>query len=63
MDPDSGKPGTGWTALRSVCVQFPRPLLQGSLALFDADVGPRGARQDQGCQPVFGATGRRIAGL
>jgi hypothetical protein len=39
MDPESGKPGTGWPALRAVCVQFPL-LLQGSLALFDADVGP-----------------------
>jgi len=39
MDPQGGKPGTGWTALRSVCVQFPL-LLQGALALFDADVGP-----------------------
>ena len=39
MDPEGGKPGTGWPALRAVCVQFPL-LLQGSLALFDADVGP-----------------------
>ena len=39
MNPESGKPGTGWPALRSVCVQFPL-LLKGSLALFDADVGP-----------------------
>jgi hypothetical protein len=39
MDPNGGKPGTAWPALRSVCVQFPL-LLQGSLAMFDADVGP-----------------------
>lgn len=39
MDPQGGKPGTGWTALRSGCVQFPL-LLQGALAVFDADVGP-----------------------
>ena len=39
MNPEGGKPGTGWPTLRSVCVQFPL-LLKGSLALFDADVGP-----------------------
>ena len=38
LDPQGGKPGTSWSALRSLCVQF--ALLQnGSLALFDADVG------------------------
>ncbi len=38
LDPDSGKPGTTWSALRSLCAQFPL-LMHGSLALFDADVG------------------------
>jgi len=38
LDPDGGKVGTGWTSLRTLCVQYPL-LLEGSLALFDADVG------------------------
>lgn len=38
LDPASGKPGTSWPALRTLCVQYPL-LLEGSLALFDADVG------------------------
>ena len=38
LDPGGDNPGTSWSALRSLCVQFPL-LLQGSLALFDADVG------------------------
>lgn len=38
LDPFSGKPGTSWPALRTLCVQYPL-LLEGSLALFDADVG------------------------
>lgn len=39
MDPNGGKVGTSWTALRQLCVQYPL-LLEGSLALFDADIGP-----------------------
>lgn len=39
LDPDGGKIGTSWPALRTLCVQYPL-LLEGSLALFDADVGP-----------------------
>ena len=38
LDPGGDNPGTSWSALRTLCVQFPL-LLQGSLALFDADVG------------------------
>jgi len=38
LDPDGGKPGTSWPALRKLCVEYPL-LLEGSLALFDADVG------------------------
>jgi hypothetical protein len=38
LDPNGGKPGTSWSALRALCLQFPL-LLEGSLALFDADVG------------------------
>ncbi len=38
LDPDGGKVGTSWTALRKLCVEYPL-LLEGSLALFDADVG------------------------
>jgi len=38
LDPGGGNPGTSWPTLRSMCIQFPL-LLQGSLALFDADVG------------------------
>lgn len=38
LDPHGGKPGTSWTALRKLCVAYPL-LLEGSLALFDADVG------------------------
>jgi hypothetical protein len=38
MDPTGGKIGTSWTALRKLCVEYPL-LLEGSLALFDADVG------------------------
>jgi hypothetical protein len=38
LDPDGGKVGTSWPALRTLCVQYPL-LLEGSLALFDADVG------------------------
>lgn len=37
LDPGGDNPGTSWSALRTLCVQFPL-LLQGSLALFDADV-------------------------
>jgi len=37
-DPDGGKIGTSWTALRKLCVEYPL-LLEGALALFDADVG------------------------
>lgn len=39
MDPNGGKVGTSWTALRKLCVEYPL-LLEGSLALFDADIGP-----------------------
>ncbi len=38
MDPNGGKIGTSWPALRKLCVEYPL-LLNGSLALFDADVG------------------------
>lgn len=38
MDPEGGKVGTSWSALRKLCVEYPL-LLEGSLALFDADVG------------------------
>lgn len=38
MDPEGGKIGTSWTSLRQLCIQFPL-LLEGSLAIFDADVG------------------------
>lgn len=38
LDPFGGKVGTSWPALRTLCVQYPL-LLEGSLALFDADVG------------------------
>jgi hypothetical protein len=37
LNPGGDNSGTSWSALRSLCVQFPL-LLQGSLALFDADV-------------------------
>ena len=37
LDPGGDNPGTSWPSLRSLCVQYPL-LLQGSLALFDADV-------------------------
>ena len=38
LDPNGGKVGTSWPALRKLCVEYPL-LLEGSLALFDADVG------------------------
>lgn len=38
LDPDGGKVGTSWTSLKKLCVDYPL-LLEGSLALFDADVG------------------------
>jgi AAA ATPase domain len=38
LDPQGGKVGTSWSALRKLCVEYPL-LLEGSLALFDADVG------------------------
>lgn len=38
LDPSGGKVGTSWPALRTLCVEYPL-LLEGSLALFDADVG------------------------
>lgn len=38
LDPNGGKVGTSWSALRKLCVEYPL-LLEGSLALFDADVG------------------------
>lgn len=38
LDPHGGKPGTSWPALKKLCVAYPL-LLEGSLALFDADVG------------------------
>ncbi len=38
LDPEGGKVGTSWPALRKLCVEYPL-LLEGSLALFDADVG------------------------
>lgn len=38
LDPGGGKVGTSWPALRKLCVEYPL-LLEGSLALFDADVG------------------------
>jgi len=38
LDPEGGKVGTSWPALRTICAQYPL-LLEGSLALFDADVG------------------------
>ena len=37
LAPDGGKAGTSWTGLSKLCVQYPL-LLEGSLALFDADV-------------------------
>lgn len=37
LAPDDDKPGTSYTALGSLCVQFPL-LLEGALVLFDADV-------------------------
>lgn len=37
LDPESAKPGTSYTALSSLCIQFPL-LLEGALVLFDADV-------------------------
>lgn len=39
LDPEGGKVGTSWPALRKLCMEYPM-LLEGSLALFDADVGP-----------------------
>lgn len=38
LDPQSGKVGTSWSALKKLCAEYPL-LLEGSLALFDADVG------------------------
>lgn len=38
LDPNGGKIGTSWSSLRKLCVEYPL-LLEGSLALFDADVG------------------------
>lgn len=38
LDPQGGKVGTSWSALRKLCVEYPL-LMEGSLALFDADVG------------------------
>lgn len=38
LDPDGAKVGTSWTSLKKLCVEYPL-LLEGSLALFDADVG------------------------
>lgn len=38
LDPHGGKVGTSWSALKKLCVAYPL-LLEGSLALFDADVG------------------------
>ncbi|MGB3835079.1 ATP-dependent nuclease [Castellaniella sp.] len=38
LDPDGGKVGTSWPALKKLCIEYPL-LLEGSLALFDADVG------------------------
>lgn len=38
LDPNGGKVGTSWSALRKLCVEYPL-LLEGSLALFDADLG------------------------
>ena len=37
LDPTQGKVGTSWCGLRTLCVQYPL-LLEGALALFDADV-------------------------
>jgi len=37
LDPKGDKPGTSYTALSSLCLQFPL-LLEGALVLFDADV-------------------------
>lgn len=37
LNPASPTPGTGYNALKSLCIQFPL-LLTGSLVLFDADV-------------------------
>jgi len=37
LDPAGGKVGTSWPSLRTLCVEYPL-LLEGSLALFDADV-------------------------
>lgn len=41
LDPNGGKVGTSWPALRQLCVEYPL-LLEGSLALFDADVEASG---------------------
>lgn len=41
LDPKGGKVGTSWPALRQLCVEYPL-LLEGSLALFDADVEASG---------------------
>ncbi|WP_321967503.1 ATP-dependent nuclease [Burkholderia cepacia] len=37
LDPESEKPGTGYSALRALCTQYPL-LLENSLVIFDADV-------------------------
>lgn len=37
LDPDSTRPGTSYSALSDLCIQYPL-LLQGSFVLFDADV-------------------------
>lgn len=38
LDPGGRKSGTSWPALKTLCIQYPL-LLEGALALFDADVG------------------------
>jgi predicted ATPase len=38
LDPGGGRAGTSWTALCKLCAAYPL-LLDGSLALFDADIG------------------------
>lgn len=37
VDPHSSKPGTGYSALKSMCANYPK-LMEGSIAIFDADV-------------------------
>ncbi|MFY7942703.1 MAG: AAA family ATPase [Burkholderiaceae bacterium] len=51
LDPHGGKVGTSWSALRKLCVEYPL-LLEGSLALFDADVGEPELAKIKNTEPV-----------